>query len=30
MFISAEDLSNAKPVAEKYQKEWALGVALVH
>jgi hypothetical protein len=26
----AEEMSNAKPVAEKDREEWALGVALVH
>jgi hypothetical protein len=30
MFFSVEDLSNAKPVAEEDQEEWALGVACVH
>jgi hypothetical protein len=30
MLFSAEDLRDAKPVAEEDQEEWALGVALVH
>ena len=30
LFFSAEDLSNAKPVAEEGREEWALGIALVY
>jgi hypothetical protein len=30
MFFSAEDLSDAKPVAKEDREEWALGVALSH
>jgi hypothetical protein len=30
MFLSAEDLSNAKPVVEEDREEWALSVELAH